>query len=450
MKEWVVATLGTADKPVLVTGLVLAVLAGSVLAGMLEVRRPAAGRVLIAAAGAFAAIAAVTRAGASVLALLPAAAATVAGILVLATLLPAVAPVAGVGRRRFLAGAATSVLAGAAAAVAGNAIGAEARSAGRAIGLVRLPRPATPLPPLPAGASLAVPGLAPLVTPNRDFYRVDISLAPPAIDPSGWMLEITGMVRSPMRLSYRELLDRDLVAARLTLACVSNPVGGGLVGSATWLGLPVRELLREAGPSAGADMVLSTGADGFTAGTPLPALLDGRNALLAVGMNGATLPQEHGFPVRLVVPGLYGYVSATKWLTRLEVTRFDRAEGYWTPRGWSAMGPVKLSSRIDVPRDGAVVRAGQVVVAGVAWEQHVGIARVEVAVDDGPWAEAQLSTAVTDDWWRQWRWSWTAERGEHRIRVRATDRRGRAQVTRVTDVAPDGATGLHTIRVRAG
>jgi DMSO/TMAO reductase YedYZ molybdopterin-dependent catalytic subunit len=195
-------------------------------------------------------------------------------------------------------------------------------------------------------------------------------------------------------------------------------------------------------------MVLSTGADGFTAGTPLPVLLDGRNALLAVGMNGAALPQEHGFPVRLVVPGLYGYVSATKWLTRLEVTRFDRAEGYWTPRGWSARGPVKLSSRIDVPRDGASVQAGEVVVAGTAWEQHVGVARVEVAVDDGPWREAELSTAVTDDWWRQWRWRWTAERGEHRIRVRATDRRGRAQVTRVADVAPDGATGLHAVRVR--
>jgi DMSO/TMAO reductase YedYZ molybdopterin-dependent catalytic subunit len=293
-----------------------------------------------------------------------------------------------------------------------------------------------------------VPGLAPLVTPTSDFYRVDIALAPPAIDPDDWMLEVTGMVRSPIRLSFRELMHRDLVSARLTLACVSNPVGGGLIGSATWLGLPVRELLRQAGPAAGADMVLSTGADGFTAGTPLPALLDGRNALLAVGMNGVALPQEHGFPVRLVVPGLYGYVSATKWLTRLEVTRFDRAEGYWTPRGWSAKGPVKLSSRIDVPRDGAGVRAGEVWIAGVAWEQHVGVARVEVGIDDGPWLEAELSTAVTDDWWRQWRFRWTAERGEHRIRVRATDRRGRVQVARVTDVAPDGATGLHTVQVR--
>jgi DMSO/TMAO reductase YedYZ molybdopterin-dependent catalytic subunit len=292
-----------------------------------------------------------------------------------------------------------------------------------------------------------VPGLAPLVTPNRDFYRVDIALAPPALDPDDWTLEVTGMVRTPLRLSFRELLARDLVAARLTLACVSNPVGGSLVGTATWLGLPVRELLREAGPTSGADMVLSSGADGFSAGTPLAVLLDGRNALLAVGMNGAPLPQEHGFPVRLVVPGLYGYVSATKWLTRLEVTRFDRAEGYWTPRGWSAKGPVKLSSRIDVPGDGAVVAAGEVVVAGVAWEQHVGIARVEVSVDGGPWREAELGTAVTDDLWRQRRWSWAAERGNHRIRVRATDRRGRAQVPRVADVAPNGATGLHTVSV---
>ena len=450
MKEWVVATLGGADKPVLVATLVLVVLAGSAVAGVLEARRPPAGRVLVAAAGTLAAIAAVTRAGASALAVLPSAAAIAAGILALAVLLPTGAPTGTPGRRRFLAAVATWVLGGAAAAIAGNALGAGARSAVGAIGRVRLPRPVRPLPPLPAGAAFAVPGLTPLVTPNPDFYRVDIALAPPAVDPAGWMLEITGMVARPLRLSFRELLDRDLVAARLTLACVSNPIGGGLVGSATWLGLPVRQLLREAGPAADADMVLSTGADGFTAGTPLPALLDGRNALLAVGMNGVPLPQEHGFPVRLVVPGLYGYVSATKWLTRLEVTRFDRAEGYWTPRGWSAKGPVKLSSRVDVPRDGAVVQAGEVVVAGMAWEQHVGIARVEVALDDGPWQEAELSTAVTDDWWRQWRWRWAAERGEHRLRVRATDRRGRPQVTRVADVAPNGATGLHTIHVRVG
>jgi hypothetical protein len=228
--------------------------------------------------------------------------------------------------------------------------------------------------------------------------------------------------------------------------CVSNPVGGTLNGTAVWLGTPIRDLLARARPKAGADMVLSSGADGFSASTPLPVLLDeGRDSLLAVAMNGEALPQLHGFPVRMVVPGLYGYVSATKWLTKLEVTRFDRATAYWTTRGYSARGPVKVSSRIDVPN--RAEPAGVVTVAGVAWAQHTGIARVQLQVDGEPWRDCELAGDWSVDVWRQWRFRWTATKGAHTLRVRATDAEGLVQTARLAGEAPDGATGLHTVQV---
>jgi DMSO/TMAO reductase YedYZ molybdopterin-dependent catalytic subunit len=228
---------------------------------------------------------------------------------------------------------------------------------------------------------------------------------------------------------------------------VSNPVGGPYISTATWLGYPIRNLLAWAKPSPDADMVLSKSSDGFTAGTPIEALTDDRDALLAVGMNGAPLPREHGFPARLVVPGLFGYVSATKWVVELEVTRFDRVQAYWTQRGWGEKGPVKMSSRIDVPIAGSTVDAGTVTVAGVAWEQHTGISKVEVRVDEGPWQEARLGDALSPDTWRQWSWDWPAASGTHTLTVRATDADGILQDTVMRGVLPDGATGLHSITV---
>jgi DMSO/TMAO reductase YedYZ molybdopterin-dependent catalytic subunit len=338
--------------------------------------------------------------------------------------------------------------AGVLAGLAATAATAGSRRVAGAIARVRLPAPSRTLPPPAAAVSFRIPGLEPFITPNADFYRIDISLSPPQLDPATWVLEVTGEVERSVRITYAELLGMGLAESRTTLMCVSNEVGGDLIGTATWLGVPIRDILARARPRAGTDMVLSTGADGFTASTPLSTLTDGRNAVLAVGMNGAVLPALHGFPVRMVVPGLYGYVSATKWLLRLEVTRFSAATAYWTTRGYSARAPVKLSSRIEVP--GPSVAAGVVTVAGIAWAQHTGIGRVQLQVDGGPWRDCELAAEDSIDVWRQWRYRWTAARGAHTLRVRATDRHGLVQTAKVQGPVPDGATGLHTVQVQVG
>nr|BFF08743.1 hypothetical protein GCM10025699_00460 [Microbacterium flavescens] len=257
------------------------------------------------------------------------------------------------------------------------------------------------------------------------------------------------MVGERVELSFDDLVGMGLDEYSITLTCVSNEVGGDLLGTAKWLGVPVRDVLALAGPQAGADMVLSRSIDGFTASTPLEALTDaGRDAILAVAMNGEPLPLEHGFPVRMVVPGLYGYVSATKWLTELKVTTFAADEAYWTPRGYSAQAPIKFSSRLDTPRTGEPVAAGAVVLAGVAWAQTVGIERVEVKVDDGDWQRATLSSAVNDDTWVQWFLEWDAAEGDHDITVRAVDRAGELQVEERAPIAPDGSSGWQRTLVR--
>ncbi|WP_158068958.1 molybdopterin-dependent oxidoreductase, partial [Cellulosimicrobium sp. CUA-896] len=316
---------------------------------------------------------------------------------------------------------------------------------------LRLPAPATPAPAVPAGADLDVPGLAPYVTPNDDFYRIDTALRVPQVDPDSWTLRVTGLVDEPFEITFDDLLALPLVEHHVTLTCVSNEVGGDLVGNARWLGYPVRELLARAGVQGGADMVLSTSADGWTASTPLDVLTDpGRACLLAVGMNGEPLPAEHGFPARLVVPGLYGYVSATKWVTELEVTTFADDVAYWSTRGWAERGPIKLASRIDTPRAGASVDARRVTVAGVAWAQHTGVAAVEVRVDDGPWEPATLAATVGPDTWRQWSYVWDAGAvgtGDHRLTVRATDADGTVQTADVAPPVPDGASGHHDVEV---
>lgn len=350
------------------------------------------------------------------------------------------------GRRRFLKRAGLVVGVVAVLTVAGRAAGGVRRGVEQSRRLLRLP--VTPG-EVPVRAELGVEGIAPWRTPNEEFYLIHTALASPAIRPEDWSLRIHGMVDREVRITYQDLIERRLTEAWVTLCCVSNPVGGDLVGNAHWSGVPVRELLAEAGVRDGADAVLQTSQDGWTCGTPLDALTDDRDALLAVAMNGKPLPVDHGFPVRMVVPGLYGYVSATKWLVDLEVTRFDEVAAYWTERGWSERGPVKTMSRVDVPQGGSDVEAGSVVVGGVAWAQHTGIAKVEVQVDGGPWAEATLGGSENDDTWVQWRLRVDVEPGEHEAVVRATDKSGYTQTAARADVVPDGATGWDSTSFRA-
>lgn len=443
VKSIVIAIFGTGDKPFLIAVLVVLVAALGALAGLAQARRPPAGAVGVGLVGVVAVLAAVTRSGATPVDAAPSVVAAVIGIAVLSRL---VRRSAVSGRRAFLVGAGGWVVAGVAAGLVGRMLSAGARNTAAAIGRIRLPAPTATVAAPTAADTFDTPGLTPLMTSNADFYRIDIALSPPAVDPAGWRLEVTGEVEEPFSISYAQLATLPMHESATTLTCVSNEVGGELNGTAVWLGTPIRDLLARARPKAGADMVLSSGADGFSASTPLTVLQDeGRDSVLAVGMNGEPLPQLHGFPVRMVVPGLYGYVSATKWLTKLEVTRFDRATAYWTTRGYSAQAPVKVSSRIDVPSSSAP--AGIVMVAGVAWAQHTGIARVQLQIDGGPWRDCELAGDYSDDVWRQWRYRWQASAGSHQLRVRATDKRGLVQTAKLADEAPNGATGLHTRQI---
>ncbi|HYO38600.1 MAG TPA: molybdopterin-dependent oxidoreductase [Nocardioidaceae bacterium] len=496
LKEFAIRTFGDYDKPVLIGSVIATVALLAAVAGALGVRRPRLALAVFVALSLVAAAAAVTDRAATAapaVRLLPALALLVVGLLALPLLLrtlrtprrahpaaPAqphglqqvaradegkprllihdVLPArvdgedlpAAFDRRAFLQ---TALAVGAVAAVGGGVrqtFGGSAAASERVD--VRLPRPAAAAPALASGTSLDVPGVSPFLTSNKDFYRVDTALRVPDVPIQGYTLRIHGMVDTEVELSYEELLQRRMVERRITLTCVSNPVGGEYLGTATWLGVPVRDLLEEAGVRGGADAVKSTSADDMTIGTPLQALTDpGRDALIAVGMNGEPLPLAHGFPVRMVVPGLYGYVSATKWLVDLEVTRFRDFRAYWSTRGYSAEAPIKTSSRIDVPRSFARVRAGQQVpIAGVAWSQDRGIEAVEVRVDGGPWREARLAEQDNIDTWRQWVAMWTPEPGNHTIEVRATDATGYTQTDERAPIAPNGATGWHSVNVTAG
>ncbi|BDZ46512.1 molybdopterin-dependent oxidoreductase [Naasia aerilata] len=457
LKEFVISFAGTADKVVLILSLLVVVAVTAVLAGLLERVRPPWGSALLGLLAVVAVVAVSTRSGATPLAPLPAVVGAAASIVALRLLtrravreervVDAPAAAAGSTRRSFLVTSIAAAVIGAAAAATAQTVSLGSRAIETARRAIRLPQPATAAPPVPPGAILDVPGISPLITPNADFYRIDTAVFLPLLDPAEWTLKITGMVEHPVEIGYDQLLALPMTESRITIGCVSNPVGGPYISTATWLGYPIRNLLAWAKPLPDADMVLSKSSDGFTAGTPIEALTDDRDALLAVGMNGAPLPREHGFPARMVVPGLFGYVSATKWVVELEVTRYDRVQAYWTQRGWGEQGPVKMSSRIDVPIAGRKVSAGTVTVAGVAWEQHTGISKVEVQVDDGPWNEARLGDALSADTWRQWSWDWPAEPGTHTLTVRATDTDGVLQDTTMRNVLPDGATGLHAITV---
>ena len=348
------------------------------------------------------------------------------------------------GRRSFLAASAVALGAGGVGLLGGRTL-SERSSVSTALAHIRFPKAAHPVPPLPSGVNLGIKGLSSFVTPNSSFYRVDTALILPQVAPQTWQLRIHGMVEREITINYHELLKRPLTEDWITLCCVSNPVAGPYIGNAKWLGASLADLLREARPRAGADQLICTSTDGFTSGTPLATVLDGRDALLAVAMNGAPLPVAHGFPVRMVTPGLYGYVSATKWVTDIKVTTFRGNFAYWAQRGWSQRAPIKTESRIDVPVSS--VSAGRTPVAGVAWAQHKGIDAVHVRVDRGPWQQARLAAVPGIDTWRQWAWEWDATRGSHLIEARATDATGYTQTALQEPPEPNGASGYPSVTI---
>jgi DMSO/TMAO reductase YedYZ molybdopterin-dependent catalytic subunit len=349
-------------------------------------------------------------------------------------------------RRSFLGAGAATVAVAAGAGLAGRVL-AERSSVTQARSHLHIPKPQQTVPALPNGVNLDVPGISPFITSNNNFYRVDTAIVLPQVDPSSWQLRIHGMVNREITLSFDELLKRPLLEDYVTLCCVSDPVEGPYIGNALWLGTKLGSLLREAGIQAGADQLLCTSVDGFTSGTPVQTVMDGRDALLAVAMNGQPLPVAHGFPVRMVVPGLYGYVSATKWVTDIEVTKFSQAYAYWAQRGWSQQAPIKTESRIDVPTGTYPLKPGRTAVAGVAWAQHKGIDAVHVRIDQGPWNEATLATVPGIDTWRQWVWYWDATKGNHLIECRATDKTGYTQTAVQEPPEPNGASGYPMIQV---
>ncbi|WP_258067110.1 molybdopterin-dependent oxidoreductase [Arthrobacter sp. GMC3] len=469
VKEWAIHLFGTHDKMMLLVSMVvvMALLAGVV--GLLERARRGLGQLGIGLFGVVGILAVAMAPTTATLSYVAPVVAAIVGILLLSrvstiflrtgfaaaaagerTTHPAGSATAHPGhgptRRSFLAymgmGAAVAVIAGGAAVIVRQSavVVADLRAK------VKLPRPVTPAPAVPAAAELAVDGITPLIIDANNFYRIDTALVVPTVNSDTWQLTVTGMVEKEITLNFAQLLAKPMVETYVTIGCVSNEVGGNLVGNARWLGWPVRDLLAEAGVKPGADMVLSRSTDGFTAGTPLEAMTDARNAIIAVGMNGEPLPLVHGFPARLIVPGLYGYVSATKWLEDLKVTTFAADQGYWVPLGWDAMGPIKIASRIDVPRSGATTSTGSTTAAGLAWAPERGISAVQVQLDGGAWQEATLAAALNKDTWVQWEVTLSTGAGNHELKVRAVDGSGVLQTSEVAPPAPNGASGFHTIQ----
>ena len=303
-------------------------------------------------------------------------------------------------------------------------------------------------PPSPQGLEATYDDISPLRTSNADFYRVDTRLTVPSVDVDTWTLTIDGDVDEEITLTFDDLAAMGTVERDITLTCVSNEVGGQYVGSARWLGVPLADVLARAGiDSTKADQILSTDVDGMTISTPFDVALDGRDALIAIGMNGEPLPRTHGFPARMVVPGLYGFVSACKWITRMTLTTYDAEQAYWTERDWAIEAPIKLSSRIDTPKPLSDSTAGKVVIGGIAWAQTVGIEKVEVRIDGEAWKQATLGPQVTDDYWRQWFYEWDAVPGQHFIACRATNKDGEVQTAVRMEPFPEGSSGLQEISV---
>ncbi|MBG6184238.1 DMSO/TMAO reductase YedYZ molybdopterin-dependent catalytic subunit [Arthrobacter sp. CAN_A214] len=502
LKDFAIDTFGTDDKVALFVGMAVTIVALAAILGIVAFRRWALGAVGVVLMGLVMVASVLSRAGATLLDAAPSIIGTAAGLLALRWLIarlhsgaagraqhddgvvvvdaaPAV-PATGrrsaassgaaassaaastttadrgdggamsPSRRSFFAAAGVTAIVAGAAATGGRVLGSIRSNMSAARDSLTFPVPASPAEPVPAGVEVDVEGVTSWLTPNQDFYRIDTALSVPQLDSATWELRVHGMVEEEFTMSFQDLLDADLIERHVTLTCVSNPVGGGLVGNAKWLGYPLREVLKRARPMEGADMVLSTSSDGFSASTPLPVLQDERDAMLAVSMNGEPLPLEHGFPVRMVVPGLFGYVSATKWVVDLEVTRFADQTAYWTDRGWSEKGPVKTMARVEVPRAFAKVAPGPVRIGGSAWSQQRGIAKVEVSVDDGEWEEVILAEEYSVDTWRQWSHELTLDAGSHTVRARATDAVDGLQTEERADTVPNGASGWQSVQFSAG
>jgi DMSO/TMAO reductase YedYZ molybdopterin-dependent catalytic subunit len=352
-------------------------------------------------------------------------------------------------RRKFVAAAAGTAVTAAAAGVGGELLIRRRFPVTRSV--VSPPVQFRPIQivkmkPLPADETLTIPGLSPFFTPNAQFYRVDTALTIPQVAASTWQLRIHGMVDRPMIITYEQLAQMPMTEHDVTLTCVSESVGGGYIGNARWQGTLLAPLLRKAGIQAGADQIVMRDVHGMTIGVATDPVMDGRESLLAVGMNGQPLPAPHGYPVRVVVPGLYGYVSATKWVVDMELTTFGAFDAFWVRQGWSQQAPIKTESRIDVPKASSNLTAGRVTIAGVAWAQHKGIEAVEVSVD-GTWYTASMAAQDTIDTWRQWYYAWDATPGQHVLQVRATDKIGHTQTAVAHRTEPNGATGYHTIQV---
>ena len=315
--------------------------------------------------------------------------------------------------------------------------------------LATSPTQPTPVPVPTTDSFDSIDGISSIITPNDDFYLIDTAIRKPQVDPDTWSMRVTGMVDNELTFTFADLLAMDQIEETITLSCVSNEVGGGLVGNATWTGVPLITLLDMAGVQPGATQLVGRSVDGWTGGFPTEIAMDGRPAMVAITMNGEPLPVSHGFPARLVIPGLYGYVSATKWLSEIELTTWEDFDGYWIPRGWGKEGPIKTQSRIDVPRGGATVPAGPMAIAGVAWAGHRSVDAVEVRVDEGEWVQATLSGELSENSWRQWMVEYDAAPGDHKVEVRATDGEGETQTSDRARSAPDGATGWHSVDFRS-
>ncbi|MGA1668648.1 MAG: molybdopterin-dependent oxidoreductase, partial [Candidatus Nanopelagicales bacterium] len=475
VKEWATSTFGTATKSIVVAVVVIAVILIAAWAGIRSRDRASFGVQVMIIAGAVGAVAALLRPVDALLAPVPsllaggAAALSLWGLVRLAARVdaavevPVTVPVAmsgagspddpaqaptpaptqdpgikPVSRRGILLGiGGVAVLGGAAWASARWLTNQASATASRLAAV--LPKPVELLPPLPTSVQAPVPGMPPFVTPNADFYRIDTALIVPQVPAEEWTLTFDGMVRRPFTLTYADILDMPMVERDVTIMCVSNQVGGDLIGTARWLGTPLLPLLERAGVEPGANQLFSTSVDGWTCSTPLDGLAE-RQPLLVIGMNGEPLPIEHGFPVRMVVPGLYGFISATKWVTKITATTYADDPAYWTVRGWATDAPVLTGSRIDLPQRNLSV--GRSAIAGVAWAMDGdGISRVEVSIDEGPWQDAQLADQPTPRTWRQWWLEWEATSGDHLITVRATNGLGETQTSEIRDVIPAGATG---------